>query len=438
MSATGKYMEAANMNAASRKVGLLSIIFAGSIGTIIEWYDFLIYGTAAALVFNSLFFPNFDPTTGTLASLGTYAVGFFARPFGAAIFGRFGDRIGRKKMLMVTMGVMGLGTFAIGLMPTYEQIGIWAPILLVTLRFIQGVGLGGEWGGASLIVLEHAPSNRRGLFGSLIQIGFPLGLVISSAAFNLVSKMPEADFKSWGWRIPFLASVILLGVGWFVRSRVPESPLFEGIKSRGEISARPVYEAIFKNGRNFLIAVGLKISEVSWVYILTIFIVFYATSKLGLPKTTLLNAIVLAALVEVLTIPFFGWLSDQIGRRGLYFFGVLFTICFAFPLFWLIDTKDPSLVTLAIVVALSLGHGTMFGLQSTFFPELFGTRVRYTGASFGFQVSAAIGGGLSPILAAYLSERMGGTQGVSLLLIGLALITLIAAWAAQETRKCEL
>jgi MHS family shikimate/dehydroshikimate transporter-like MFS transporter len=417
---------------------MIPIIFAGSIGTIIEWYDFLIYGTAAALVFNSLFFPTFDPATGILASLATYAVGFFGRPLGAALFGHFGDRLGRKKMLMMTMTVMALGTFAIGLLPSYDQIGLWAPVLLVTLRIIQGIGLGGEWGGASLIVLEHAPSKRRGLLGSLIQIGFPLGLIASSAAFKAASGMPEADFKAWGWRIPFLASIVLLGIGWFVRARVPETPLFEDIKSRGQLSGNPVYEAIFKNTKTFLIAVGLKISEVSWVYILTIFLVFYATAKLGLPKTTLLNAIVLAALVEVFTIPFFGWLSDKTGRRSLYFFGVLFTLCFAFPLFWLIDTKDPALVTLAIVVALSFGHGTMFGLQSAFFPELFRTRVRYTGASFGFQAAAAIGGGLSPILATYLQDQTGGTAGVSLLLIGLALITLIATCFARETKDSSL
>ncbi len=421
-----------------KKAGIISILFAGSIGTIIEWYDFLIYGTAAALVFNSLFFPTFDPVTGTLASLATYAVGFFARPFGAALFGHFGDRAGRKKMLMVTMSVMALGTFSIGLLPTYDQIGIWAPILLVTLRLIQGIGLGGEWGGASVVVLEHAPPNRRGLYGSLIQIGFPLGLIASSGIFKLVSSMPDADFKSWGWRVPFLASIVLLGVGWFVRARVPETPLFQEIKRRGELSGNPVYEALFKNTKNFLIAVGLKISEVSWVYILTIFTVFYATSKLGMAKTTLLDAIVLAATIEIVSMPFFGWLSDKVGRRPLYFGGVLFTIIFAFPLFWLVNTRDPTLVTLAIVAALNFGHGTMFGLQSTFFPELFGTRVRYTGASFGFQVSAAVGGGLSPILATYLENSAAGTAGVSLLLIALAVITLISAWAAQETKTKEL
>ena len=418
---------------------MASIVFASSIGTIVEWYDFLIYGTAAALVFNTLFFPNIDPMTGTLASLATYAVGFFARPIGGVLFGHFGDRIGRKTMLMITMTVMALGTFAVGLLPTYSQIGIWAPILLVTLRVIQGIALGGEWGGASLMVLEHAPSHRRGMYGALVQVGFPLGLVTSYGVFALTSAMiSPADFISWGWRIPFLVSIALLAVGWYVRVRVPETPVFEDSKRRGDIAQNPFLETIVKNPKSFLIAVGLKISEVSWVYILTIFMVVYGTTKLGLPRQLLLNAIFMAALVEVITIPLFGWLSDVVGRRSLYFFGVLFTVCFAFPLFWLLDTKDPQIIALAVIVALSLGHGTMFGLQSAFFPELFGTRVRYTGASFGFQVAAALGGGLSPIIATGLADRMGGTAGVSVMLIVLAVITFVAAFYARETKGAAL
>jgi MFS transporter, MHS family, shikimate and dehydroshikimate transport protein len=421
-----------------RKGGMASVVFAGSIGTIIEWYDFLIYGTAAALVFNTLFFPTIDPLTGTLASLATFSVGFIARPIGGAIFGHFGDRIGRKVMLMIAMVIMALGTFAVGCLPTYQQIGVWAPILLVALRFIQGIGLGGEWGGASLMVIEHAPAGRRGFYGSLVQIGFPLGLVTSSGIFALVTQMPDADFRSWGWRIPFLLSILLLGVGWFVRARVPETPVFEEIKRRGDIAKNPFIEAVLENPRSFLVAVGLKISEVSWVYILTIFIVIYATGQLNLPRTLLLNAIFIAALVEVATIPLFGWLSDHVGRRVFYFLGTLFTAAFAFPLFWLLGTKDPLVIILTVVVALSLGHGTMFGLQSAYFPELFGTRVRYSGASFGFQTAAALGGGFSPIIATALAGSMGGTAGVSAMLILLALITFVAALCARETKGKSL
>ena len=411
------------------------IVFASSVGTVIEWYDFLIYGTAAALVFNTLFFPKLDPLSGTLASLGTYAVGFFARPIGGILFGHFGDRIGRKTSLLLTMLVMALGTFAVGLLPTYNQIGIWAPVFLVALRLIQGIGLGGEWGGASLMVLEHAPSRWRGFYGSLVQVGFPLGLVTSYGVFTMATSLiSPADFLVWGWRLPFLLSVALLGIGWYVRARLPETPLFEDIKQRGAIAKNPFFEMILKSPKNFLVAVGLKISEVSWVYILTVFVVIYGTTTLKMPKQLLLNAIFLAALVELVTIPLFGWVADQLGRRSLYFFGTFFTVCFAFPLFWLLDTKDPQTIILAVIVALSFGHGTMFGIQSAYFPELFGTRVRYTGASFGFQLSAAIGGGLSPIIATVLTDYMGGTAGVSIVLILLAGFTFVATLFARETK----
>jgi MHS family shikimate/dehydroshikimate transporter-like MFS transporter len=410
------------------------VVFASSVGTIIEWYDFLIYGTAAALVFNKLFFPVDDPLLGTLAALGSAAVGFFARPFGGAVFGYFGDRLGRKSMLLLTLVIMGFGTFAIGLLPTYQQIGIWAPVLLVALRIVQGIGLGGEWGGAALMVLEHAPRHRRGLCGSLVQVGFPIGLILSAGVYSMVSRLPEEDFLSWGWRVPFLLSIVLVAVGTFIRTRVSESPVFLEMKARKEIAKNPFVEAVFRDPKNFLVAVGLKICEVSWVYMLTVFMVVYATKNLGLSKGMMLNAIMVAAAIEVVTIPLFGWLSDVIGRRPFYFAGTLFTIAFAFPLFWLMDTRDPWIIIAATAVALSFGHGLMFGPEATYFPELFGARVRYTGASFGFQVSAAIGGGLAPILATLLVGRFGGTAGVSVMLIGVALVTLVAAFFAHETR----
>lgn len=417
---------------ATRTIG--SVAFAGTIGTIIEWYDFLIYGTAAALVFNTVFFPNVDPLTGTLAALGSYAVGFLARPLGGALFGHFGDRIGRKSMLMLTMMVMGLGTFLIGVLPTYGQVGLWAPALLILLRFIQGIGLGGEWGGASLIVIEHAPANRRGLYGSLVQVGFPMGLVCSSGVFALVTMMPDADFRAWGWRIPFLVSIVLVALGAFIRARVPETPVFEAMKARNDISRNPFLESIVSSPKTFLVALGLKLSEVSWVYMLTVFVVVYTTTKLGLPKSLLLNAILWAALIELITIPLFGFLSDHIGRRPFYFLGVVFTVVFAFPLFWMLDTKSPEIVILAIIIALNFGHGLMFAPESAYFPELFGARVRFSGASFGFQASAAIGGGFAPIIATALAGYMGGTAGVSIMLILLAGITLIAAFYARETK----
>ncbi len=424
---------AATVSASDQRVG--RVVFASALGTIIEWYDFLIYGAAAALVFNKLFFPAEDPFLGTLAALGSAAVGFFARPFGGAVFGYFGDRLGRKSMLLLTLVIMGLGTFAIGLLPTYAQIGIWAPILLIVLRIIQGIGLGGEWGGAALMVLEHAPAKRRGLCGSLVQVGFPIGLILSAGVFGLVSKLPEEEFLAWGWRVPFLSSLVLVILGAFIRLKVEESPVFESMKARQEIARNPLAEAIFKHPRSFLVAIGLKISEVSWVYMLTVFIVVYATTRLGLPKAQILDAIMIAAAIEVVTIPLFGWLSDLLGRRIFYFAGALFTIAFAFPVFWLLETRDPLVIVAAVALALSFGHGLMFAPEATYFPELFGARARYSGASFGFQVAAAIGGGLTPVLATWLAGRMGGTAGVSVMLIVLALITLVAACFAHETRN---
>jgi MFS transporter, MHS family, shikimate and dehydroshikimate transport protein len=411
----GVTVSAAVAGTKTQRIG--AIAFAGTIGTIIEWYDFLIYGTAATLVFNSQFFPNVDPRIGTLAALGTFAVGFFARPIGGAIFGHFGDRLGRKSMLMLTMICMGLSTALIGILPTYAQIGLAAPVLLVLLRVVQGIALGGEWGGASLMVLEHAPPHRRGLFGSFVQVGFPIGLVLASAMFSLVAMLPDAAFRSWGWRIPFILSVILVAVGLFVRARLPETPVFEAIKAPGQIVRTPLIEMALKNPHSFLVATGLKLSEVSWVYMLTIFVVVYATAKLDLSKSLMLSAIVLAALLELFTIPLFGHLSDLFGRRSMYFAGVAFTIVFAFPLFWLLDIKTPEIVILTVIIALNLGHGLMFAPESTYFPELFGANVRYSGASLGFQVAAAIGGGFAPIIATALAAYTGGTAGVSIMLI---------------------
>ncbi len=414
------------------------VALASSVGTIIEWYDFLIYATAAALVFNKIFFPSIDPLMGTMAALGSYAVGFIARPLGGAIFGHFGDRIGRKSMLMTSMLMMGAGTFLIGCLPDYSQIGVWAPILLITLRFVQGIGLGGEWGGASLMVLEHAPAHRRGFYGSLVQVGFPLGLVLSSSVYGWVSKMPQQDFLAWGWRLPFLASAVLVIVGGFIRSRVEESPVFEQMKAKNLLARNPLMEAIFKHPKSFLVAIGLKISEVSWVYMLTVFVIMYATTTLGLPKALLLKAILVAALVELVTIPLFGWLSDKIGRRPFYLIGPVVSILMAFPLFWLLETRNEAVIVAAIAVALSLGHGLMFAPEATYFPELFGANARYSGASFGFQAAAAIGGGFSPLLATWLTGITGGTAGVSLMMIGLSLVTLVAGLAAWETKDKAL
>ena len=424
--------------ATSERTKINSIVFASCLGTIIEWYDFLIYATGAALVFNKAFFPTFDPLAGTLAALGSYAVGFLARPLGGALFGHFGDRLGRKSMLVLTLFIMGLSTFSLGLLPTYERIGVLAPMLLFLLRIIQGIGLGGEWGGASLMVLEHAPADRRGFYTSFVQIGFPIGLVLATLVFALVAKLPDADFAAYGWRIPFLASIVLLAVGTFVRWRVPETPVFEALKSRDAVAKNPLGETFAGSAREFFIAVGLKLSEVSWVYMLTVFVVVYATTKLGLPKQMMLDAVMYAALLELVSLPLFGLVADRIGRRPLFILGALFTIAYAFPLFWLIESKNTALIFVAIMIAMNFGHGMMFAIESCYFPELFGPRVRYSGASSGFQLSAALGGGFSPIIATALVGYFGGTGGVSVMMIVLALITLAAALAARETKGSSL
>ena len=359
-------------------------------------------------------------------------MGFAARPLGGIVFGHFGDRLGRKTMLMLTMIIMGTGTFLIGCLPTYTQIGLWAPVLLVILRFIQGFGLGGEWGGAVLMVVEHAPANRRGLYGSLVQMGFPVGLAASSAIFIPISVLPTDAALSWGWRIPFLLSAILVAVGLFVRMRLSETPAFARI--RDTTSDRPVLEVLSRVPGTVLIAIGMKISEVAWVYVLTVFSIVYATTRLGLPRPLILDGIIAGALLELVTLPLAGALSDRFGRKPIYLAGVVLSIASAFPIFWLLDTKDPVTVIVGLAIIMNLTHAIGFGIGASWMPELFGTRVRYTGASIGCQVSAALSGGFAPIIATALLAWAGATWPVSLYMIALGLVAAVAVIAARETR----
>lgn len=412
------------------------IVWSSVIGTTVEWYDFLIYGTASALVFSKLFFPSFDPLVGTIAAFGSYAVGFLARPLGGVIFGHFGDRVGRKAMLSLTIIIMGLGTFLIGCLPTYAQIGIWAPILLVALRLVQGIGIGGEWGGAVLMVVESVPPGRRGFFGSLVQLGYPLGVVTSIGAFALAGLLPEAEFLAWGWRLPFLASALLVAVGLFIRLRLHETPSFRRVKQRAATAKLPVMEILTEHPRTFLKAVGLKVSEIAYVSIVTVFSIAYVTGPLGLPRSVILNGILIAAVIELFTLPLFGWLSDRYGRRPLFVAACLFSIAFAFPLFTLLDTRDPTIITLTVAVALSFGQGIMFGTGAAWMSELFEARLRYSGASLGFQVGAALSGGFTPLIAAaLLTWSSGATWPISVYLIALACVTLLATLAAPETAR---
>ena len=419
----------ARLNRERRRVLLASVI-----GSIFEWYDFVVYGIASALVFNKLFFPSIDPLVGTIASFGTYAVGYVARPLGGIVFGHFGDKLGRKAMLSITLLIMGLGTFLIGCLPTYAQIGLWAPVLLIALRFVQGLGFGGEWGGSILMAVEHAPSNRRGLFGSLVQVGYPIGVIVSTAVFSLVSKLSAHDFLSWGWRLPFLVSIFFAAAGVVIRLRVAESPIFERSLQEEKIAKVPFFEILTHHRKTFLLAVGLKISEIAWVSVATVVMISYVTIHLGLPKSVILNGMLWAAAVELMTIPLFGWLSDLYGRRTMFFIGCVFSIVFAFPMFHLLDTRDPTVIALTIAFAVSFGQGIMFGPEAAWMSEMFNTRLRYSGASLGFQLGGAISGGLTPLVAALLMHWSGGMSWpISCVLIGTACITLLAAWHAPET-----
>jgi MFS transporter, MHS family, shikimate and dehydroshikimate transport protein len=417
---------------------LRRIVWSSVIGTAVEWYDFLIYGAATALVFNKIFFAAGDPALATIAAFGTYAVGFLARPLGAAIFGHFGDRVGRKAMLAITIIVMGLGTSLIGLLPTYQQIGVAAPVLLIVLRFLQGIGLGGEWGGAVLMVVENCPTHRRGFLGSMVQVGNPVGNLAAIGMFGLVSQLPDAEFMAWGWRIPFLLSVLLVGVGLYIRLRMEETAAFRQVKAKNEVVQMPIVEIFRDHRRPFFTAVGLKISEIAYASIAGVFIMSYATSHLGLSRGLVLNGAFIASLVALVSIPFFGWLSDRVGRKTMFYAGCAFSALFAFPMFWLLDTRDPAIVILTIVLAISFGQMVMFGVGAPWYSELFTTRLRYSGASLGFQVGAAISGGLSPLIAALLMTWAGATWPVSIFLILCALITAIATYAAPETANREM
>ena len=409
------------------------VVVSSVIGTAVEWYDFLVYGMATALVFNKLFFPLSDPALGIIAAFGTYAVGFLARPLGAAIFGHFGDRVGRKAMLAMTIIIMGLGTFLIGLLPTYDQIGIAAPILLVLLRLLQGIGLGGEWGGAVLMVVENAPARNRGLLGSMVQIGWPIGNLAAIGIFAALSQVPDSDFLAWAWRIPFLISIVLVGVGLYIRLQLEETPAFREIEAKNEVATLPVVEILTRHRRSFFTAVGLKLSEVSYAIIVGVFAISYVTGHLAMPRNVIINAILLSAAVALLMIPVFGWLSDRIGRKPMFYASCLFAMAFAFPLFWLLDTKDPLTITLTVVTAITCGQMVGFSVGAPLYSELFAARLRYSGASLGFQVGAAIGG-LTPFAAAtFMAWTGGATWPISIYLIVVAFITFIATMAAPET-----
>jgi metabolite-proton symporter len=417
---------------------LARVVLASFIGTSIEWYDFFLYGTAAALVFNKLFFPTLDPLAGTMASFATYAVGFFARPLGGIVFGHYGDKIGRKSMLVTTLLMMGLSTFLIGILPTYDQVGVLAAIALVTLRFVQGLGVGGEWGGAVLLVVEQGHSTRRGFYASAAQAGVPAGLLLANGAFTAVSALPEEQFLSWGWRLPFLAGVILLGLGLLIRLLILETPLFAQAQAERATSSRPLVDLVRNYRRNLLLAMGARFAENACFYVFTVFIYVYAIERRGFARDTILVGVLLASALQLLSIPAFAALSDRLGRRPVYLAGALSLGLFAYPFFWLVDSGVPVLIWLSLVLGLT-GVAAMYGPQAAFFSELFGTNVRYSGASLGSQLGAPFAGGLAPLIATALLGWSGGRPWpIALYMIVMVLITFCSVFLAAETAQTDL
>ncbi|MDP8952966.1 MAG: MHS family MFS transporter [Actinomycetota bacterium] len=410
------------------------VAFASFVGTAIEWYDFFLYGTAAALVFPALFFPDYSETAGVLLSFSTYGVGFAARPLGGIVFGHFGDRIGRKSMLVLSLLIMGVATALIGFLPTFAQIGILAPILLVSLRFMQGIGVGGEWGGAVLMAVEHAPPGKRGFYGSWPQMGVPAGLLIANLVFIATSTTLPA---SWGWRVPFLFSILLVGVGLFIRLKLMESPAFRKVQDTGTEANMPIVDVLRTYPKNVLLAMGMRFAENGTFYITTVFVLTYITTTLGLEQGVGLTGVIIASAIGLITIPFFGALSDRVGRRPVYLFGAVFSILFALPFFWLLNTGVAPLIWLAIILGFNVGHDAMYGPQAAFFSELFGTRVRYSGASLGYQLASVLAGGFAPLIAVALLAAY-GYGAVAAYMAAMALLTTVSVILAAETFRDDI
>ncbi|TCP55335.1 metabolite-proton symporter [Tamaricihabitans halophyticus] len=412
------------------------VAIASFIGTAIEWYDFYLYGTAAALVFNHLFFPDFSPLAGTLLALSTFSAGFIARPLGGIVMGHFGDRIGRKSMLVLSLLMMGFATALIGVLPTYATAGIWAPVLLVLLRVVQGFGVGGEWGGAVLMAVEHAPARSRGFFGAWPQMGVPAGLLLANGVFMGMTTMLSTEaFQAWGWRIPFLASAALVIVGLFIRLRIEESPDFQEISDKGQVDRFPVLTLLRQQWRVVLLAAGVKLSQNSIFYILTVFVLTYATTVLGLDQSVALIGVVLSSALSLVNLLFFGWLSDRYGRRLVYLVGVVASLLFSFPFFWLLDTRSAWVIWLAMVIGM-IAHDMMYGPQAAYFSELFDANVRYSGASLGYQLSSVVAGGLSPVIAvALLGLANNHHWPIAVYMMGVGVISVLATCLGPETHR---
>lgn len=418
--------------------GVRKVAFASSVGNAVELYDFLLYGTASALVFDKLFFPSFDPRVGTLLSLATFGAGFLARPLGGVVIGHFGDRIGRRAMLVLTLTVTGVCTALIGLLPTYASIGIVAPILLVLLRLVQGFFLGGEQGGATLMAVEHAPPGRTGWYGSWTFLGSPIGLLLANGAMALSTSVSGDQFLNWGWRLPFLFSLVLVGVGIYVRLSIEESPVFRRTREESGTVKLPVAVVLREHWKTVLLGAGVNLGFNMFIFVLATFAVAYGTRDLGLPRSLLLTASLVGAVAQVGAVLLFARWSDRIGRVPVMLGGAIFLAVFAFPLFWLLETREPAYVVLAIVLGFA-GSAALFGPMPAYYAELFGPKIRYSGVSLSYQLGAVLGGGLSPVVAAALLGLTAHRDSwpVSLYLVGGAAVSALCLLVIGERSRVE-
>jgi metabolite-proton symporter len=416
---------------------LVEAIIASTIGTTIEWYDFFLYGTMAASAFPSLFFPAADPFLSQLSSFGSFTAGFVTRPIGGVLFGHLGDRVGRKSTLVATLLLMGISTVLVGFVPTYESIGLAAPITLLLLRSAQGLGVGGEWGGAVLLAIEYGHAGKRGFYGSWPQAGVPLGLLTSTGVvFFFRQILSPEDYLAWGWRAPFYLSSVLILVGLLIRVRILETPLFSQLKAREQISRAPVTEVLQHHWRDISLAAGTRLGEQSCFYLFTVYVISYGMTVLRVSENVMLLAVSIAALAEFLTMPIYGLLSDYVSRKFTFILGCIVLMAFAFPYFALMQTRNVPMIVIAVVASLAGGHALVYSVQASLIPELFGTRLRYTGASLGYQLASPIAGGLAPVIAVSLAKAFPGQDWpLAAYIIVLAVISLASVLLLAETSR---